>query len=90
MTLEEAQGVGGGVEVVYDWKVLSFVANRVQVLYKADSETLLGLTNAEEATSRAADAVDLYTCIPHADGLKAVCFFLSCRRNRTPFTDTRS
>eukprot|EP00061_Rhincodon_typus_P002347 g17282.t1 len=44
VTLKEAQdghvvqGVGGGVGVVHDWKVLSFVANRVQVLYKAVSE----------------------------------------------------
>eukprot|EP00061_Rhincodon_typus_P000734 g12601.t1 len=44
--------------MVRDWKMLSFVANRAQVLDKADSEPPLGLTNVEEATSGAADAVD--------------------------------
>eukprot|EP00061_Rhincodon_typus_P002499 g17728.t1 len=64
VALEEAQGghviqgVGGGAEVVCDWKVLSFVANRAQVLYKVVSEPLLDLTNVEKATSGAADAVD--------------------------------
>eukprot|EP00061_Rhincodon_typus_P017072 g45605.t1 len=64
VTLEEAQdghviqGVGGGVEVVRNWKVLSFVVNRVQVLYKAISKPPLGLTNVEEATSGPADAID--------------------------------
>eukprot|EP00061_Rhincodon_typus_P012305 g37948.t1 len=64
VTLEAAQdghvtqGVGGGVEVVRNWKVLSFVANRVHVLYKAISEPLLGLTDVEEATSGAVDAID--------------------------------
>eukprot|EP00061_Rhincodon_typus_P001947 g16215.t1 len=64
VTLEEArdgrvvQGVGGGVEMVHDWKVLSFVANRAQVLYKAVCEPSLGLTDVEEAASGAADAVD--------------------------------
>eukprot|EP00061_Rhincodon_typus_P008388 g30948.t1 len=64
VTLEEAQdghvtqGVGGGVETVRDWKALSFVAYRVQMLYKAVSEHPLGLTDVEEATPGAADAVD--------------------------------
>eukprot|EP00061_Rhincodon_typus_P001389 g14669.t1 len=64
VTLEEAQdghvaqGVGGRVDVVLDWKVLSFVTNRAQVLYKMVSEPSLGLTDVEEATSEAADAVD--------------------------------
>eukprot|EP00061_Rhincodon_typus_P001519 g15007.t1 len=63
-TLEEAhdghvtQGVGGEVEIVREWKVLSFVVNRAQVLYKVLSEPPLGLTNVEEATLGAADAVD--------------------------------
>eukprot|EP00061_Rhincodon_typus_P002446 g17594.t1 len=63
--LEEAQDghvtkrvEGGGVEMVCDWKVLSCVANRAQVRYKAVSEPPLGLTDVEEATSEAADAVD--------------------------------
>eukprot|EP00061_Rhincodon_typus_P001998 g16349.t1 len=30
----------------------------------------------------------LYTCIPHADGLKAVLFFLSRRPDQSPSTDT--
>eukprot|EP00061_Rhincodon_typus_P015356 g42980.t1 len=64
VTVEEAQDghvaqeLGGGVEVVHDWKVLSFVVNRVQVLYKVVSEPPLGLIDAEEATSGAVDAKD--------------------------------
>eukprot|EP00061_Rhincodon_typus_P001688 g15464.t1 len=64
VTLEEAQdehvvqGVAGGVEVVRNWKVLSFVANKAQVLYKAVSEPPLGFTDVEEATLGAAEAVD--------------------------------
>eukprot|EP00061_Rhincodon_typus_P001702 g15509.t1 len=64
VTLEEAQdghvtqGMGGGVEMIRNRKVLSFVVNRAQVLYKAVSEPLLGLTNVEEATSGTTDAVD--------------------------------
>eukprot|EP00061_Rhincodon_typus_P008330 g30850.t1 len=44
--------------MVRDRKVLSFVANRVQVLYKAVSEPPLGLTDVGEATSGAANAID--------------------------------
>eukprot|EP00061_Rhincodon_typus_P003272 g19685.t1 len=68
VTLEEAQdervalGVGGAVEMVRDWKVFSFVMNRGKVLYKAFSEPPLDLTDIEEATSGAVDAVD------HIDG----------------------
>eukprot|EP00061_Rhincodon_typus_P014279 g41208.t1 len=64
VTLEEAQdghviqGVGEGVEIVRDWKLLSFVTSRAQVLYKVVSESPLGLTDVEEATSGAADGVD--------------------------------
>eukprot|EP00061_Rhincodon_typus_P007446 g29153.t1 len=51
-TLEEAQGghVAMGVEMVCNWKMLSFVMNRTQAFYKAVSKPLPGLTNAEEAT----------------------------------------
>eukprot|EP00061_Rhincodon_typus_P004829 g23518.t1 len=62
--LEEAQdghvgqGVGGGVEVVRNWKVLSFVVNRVQVLCNAVSKPPLGLTDVAEATLEEADAID--------------------------------
>eukprot|EP00061_Rhincodon_typus_P003301 g19755.t1 len=45
-----------------DQKVLSLVTNRVQMLYKTVSEPPLGLTDVEEATSEAEDAVD------HVDG----------------------
>eukprot|EP00061_Rhincodon_typus_P010060 g34049.t1 len=48
--------------MVRDWKVLSFVTNRVQVLYRAVSEPPLGLTNVDEAISGAADTID------HIDG----------------------
>eukprot|EP00061_Rhincodon_typus_P002461 g17623.t1 len=64
VTLEGAQdghvtqGVGGGVEVVRDRKVLSFVVNGAQMLYKVVSEPLLSLTDVEEATSGTADAID--------------------------------
>eukprot|EP00061_Rhincodon_typus_P015774 g43652.t1 len=44
--------------MVRNQKLLSSVANRAQMRYKTDSETLLGLTDVEEATSGAADAVD--------------------------------
>eukprot|EP00061_Rhincodon_typus_P001260 g14216.t1 len=60
LTLEEAQDghVTQGVEMVRDQKVLSFVLYRVQVLYKAVSETPLDLTDVEETTLRATDAKD--------------------------------
>eukprot|EP00061_Rhincodon_typus_P002647 g18113.t1 len=64
LTLEEAedghvtQGVGGGVKMVCNRKVLSFVVYRAQMLYKAVSKLSLGLTDVQEATSGAADAVD--------------------------------
>eukprot|EP00061_Rhincodon_typus_P003453 g20116.t1 len=44
--------------MVHDRKVLSFVANRAQVLYKAASEPPHVLTDVEEATSGAVDAID--------------------------------
>eukprot|EP00061_Rhincodon_typus_P009083 g32278.t1 len=56
------QGTGGGVKMVHDWKVLSFVTNRAQTLYEIFSGSTLGLANVVEATSGAADAVD------HIDG----------------------
>eukprot|EP00061_Rhincodon_typus_P014530 g41599.t1 len=68
VTLEEAQdghvaqGVGGRAEMVRDRKVLSFVANKAQVLYKVVSEPSLGLTHVKQATSGSADAID------HIDG----------------------
>eukprot|EP00061_Rhincodon_typus_P006511 g27223.t1 len=61
--LEEAQnghvtqGMGGIVKMVGNWKVLSFVAYRAQMLYKAVSESPLGLTDIEEATSGAAESM---------------------------------
>eukprot|EP00061_Rhincodon_typus_P001025 g13496.t1 len=64
VTLEEAQdghvmkGVGGAVKIVGDRKVLSFVANRAQMLYETISESTLGLTDIEKATSGAADTLD--------------------------------
>eukprot|EP00061_Rhincodon_typus_P003186 g19479.t1 len=44
--------------MVPDREMLSFVANRVQMLYKTVSESTLGLTDVEEGTLGAADAVD--------------------------------
>eukprot|EP00061_Rhincodon_typus_P007702 g29670.t1 len=64
VTLEEVQdghvtqGVGGEVEVVCNRKVLSFVVNRAQVLYKVVSKCPLGLTDVEDTTSGTADTVD--------------------------------
>eukprot|EP00061_Rhincodon_typus_P016784 g45176.t1 len=64
VTLEEVQDghvgqvVGEGSKVVRDRKVLSFVMNREQMLCKTVSESPLGLTDVEEATLGAADAVD--------------------------------
>eukprot|EP00061_Rhincodon_typus_P015229 g42789.t1 len=69
VTMEEAQdghvfqGLGGGVEVVHDWKLSSSVANRAQVLYKVVFKPPLGLTDVEEPTKKAADALDhISTC----------------------------
>eukprot|EP00061_Rhincodon_typus_P014881 g42239.t1 len=68
VTPEEAQdrhvtqGVGGGVKMVRDQKVLSFVTNRVQMLYKMVFKPLLGFIDVEKATLGAADAVG------HTDG----------------------
>eukprot|EP00061_Rhincodon_typus_P016662 g44992.t1 len=56
VTLEKAQeghvtqGRGGGVKIVGDWKVLSFVAYRSQTFYETVIRFTLGLTNVEEAT----------------------------------------
>eukprot|EP00061_Rhincodon_typus_P007917 g30070.t1 len=44
--------------MIGDRKVVVFVAHRAQVLYKVVSEPSFGLTNVEEATLGAADAVD--------------------------------
>eukprot|EP00061_Rhincodon_typus_P012694 g38590.t1 len=44
--------------MVGDWKLLSFVTCRAQVLYKMVAESTFGLTDVEEATSGAADVVD--------------------------------
>eukprot|EP00061_Rhincodon_typus_P003736 g20854.t1 len=78
VTLEEAQdghatqGVSRGVKMVGDWKVL-FVAYRAQMLYEMFYEYVLGLTDAEEATLDAADAVDqvegcVGECLSNAEG----------------------
>eukprot|EP00061_Rhincodon_typus_P003037 g19129.t1 len=48
--------------MVRDRKVLSFVVNRAHMLYKMVSEPPLALTNVQEATLEAVDAVD------HVDG----------------------
>eukprot|EP00061_Rhincodon_typus_P011289 g36194.t1 len=64
VTLEETQdghvikGVGRGVEMVSNRKVLLIILNRVQTLCKSVSESLLGLTDVEEATWGATDTVD--------------------------------
>eukprot|EP00061_Rhincodon_typus_P006715 g27669.t1 len=64
MTLEDSQdghvtqGVGGEFEMVCDQKLLSFVVNGAQVLYKAVSQPPFGFTDVEEATLGAVDAVD--------------------------------
>eukprot|EP00061_Rhincodon_typus_P009268 g32640.t1 len=64
VTLEEAQdehvtqGLGGGSKMVRDRNVLSFVTNRVQMLYETVSASTLGLTDVEKATSGAVDAID--------------------------------
>eukprot|EP00061_Rhincodon_typus_P014570 g41658.t1 len=64
VTLEKAQnghvtqGVGGGVEMVHDWKVLLFIMNRVQVPYKVFSEPQFGLANVEKTTSGEANTID--------------------------------
>eukprot|EP00061_Rhincodon_typus_P003766 g20914.t1 len=63
-TLEEAQdgrvnqGVGGGVKMVGDRKVVVFVVYRVQMLYETVSNFTLSLTDVEETTLGAVDVVD--------------------------------
>eukprot|EP00061_Rhincodon_typus_P014932 g42323.t1 len=52
------QGLGKGIKIVGDRKVLSFVVYKAQMLYKTVSESKLGLTDVEEATLGAADTVD--------------------------------
>eukprot|EP00061_Rhincodon_typus_P013418 g39786.t1 len=49
---------GERVKMVRDWKVLSFVAYRVQMVYETVPESMLGFTVIEEATSGATDTVD--------------------------------
>eukprot|EP00061_Rhincodon_typus_P009988 g33914.t1 len=44
--------------MVGDQKVLLFVAYRVQMLYKTVSESVLGLTDVQEATSGVVDTLD--------------------------------
>eukprot|EP00061_Rhincodon_typus_P001902 g16087.t1 len=64
VALEEAQdghtikAVRGGVKMVGDRKVLLFIVYRAQMLYETVPKSVLGLTDVEEATSGAADAVD--------------------------------
>eukprot|EP00061_Rhincodon_typus_P015642 g43429.t1 len=64
VTLEEAQdgpvtqGVGLGVKMVGNLKVLLFVMYRAQMLRETVPESVLGLTDVEEATSGATDTVD--------------------------------
>eukprot|EP00061_Rhincodon_typus_P012895 g38931.t1 len=43
--------------MVRNWKVLLFVTYRVQMLYKTVSESTLGLTDVQEATSGVTDTV---------------------------------
>eukprot|EP00061_Rhincodon_typus_P004180 g21936.t1 len=64
VTLEEAQdghvikGVGGGVKMVGNRKMLSFVMYKAQMLHEMVLKSALGLTNVEEDTSGATDTVD--------------------------------
>eukprot|EP00061_Rhincodon_typus_P014258 g41174.t1 len=64
VALEEAQdghvtkGVGGGVKMVGNQKVLLFVMCRVQMLHETVPESALGLTDVEETISGATDAVE--------------------------------
>eukprot|EP00061_Rhincodon_typus_P005587 g25279.t1 len=44
--------------MIGNWKMLSLVVNRAQMFYKTVSESMLSLTDVEEATSGAADPVD--------------------------------
>eukprot|EP00061_Rhincodon_typus_P006900 g28007.t1 len=64
VALEEAQdghaiqGVGGGVKMVDNWKVMLFVTYRTQMLYETVSNSMHGLTDVAEGTLGAADIVD--------------------------------
>eukprot|EP00061_Rhincodon_typus_P009844 g33651.t1 len=64
VTLEDAQdghviqGVGGGIKMVGNRKVLSFVVYRKQMLYEMGPKSTLGLTKVQEPTLGATDTVD--------------------------------
>eukprot|EP00061_Rhincodon_typus_P006353 g26914.t1 len=64
VTLEEAQdghvikGVGGGVKIVSNLKVVLFVTFRAQMLHDTVPESTLGLTDVVETTLGATDTVD--------------------------------
>eukprot|EP00061_Rhincodon_typus_P015510 g43222.t1 len=64
VTLEEAQdghvtkGVGGGVKIVGNRKVVLIKAYREQMLHDLATETTLGLTDVEETTMGVTDTVD--------------------------------
>eukprot|EP00061_Rhincodon_typus_P007679 g29618.t1 len=63
-------GMGVGVKMVGNRKVLSFVTYRVQMLYEMVPNSTLGLTDVEEATSGAMDTIDQVgrcTCEPLLD-----------------------
>eukprot|EP00061_Rhincodon_typus_P011152 g35960.t1 len=74
VTLEEAQyghvtqGVGGGVKMVGNRKVWSFVTYRAQMLYETVSKFTFGLTVVEEATSGTVDNPH-WTGHPETQGL---------------------
>eukprot|EP00061_Rhincodon_typus_P000801 g12776.t1 len=64
VTLEEAQdgyvtqGMGGGVKMVSNQKVLLIIVYGAQVLRKSVTEATCGLIDVEEATLGATDTVD--------------------------------
>eukprot|EP00061_Rhincodon_typus_P009801 g33580.t1 len=63
------QGVGRGIRMVGERKVLSFVAYRAQMLYETVSESTLCLTDVEEATLGAADTIDQVAEVAEIDTL---------------------
>eukprot|EP00061_Rhincodon_typus_P016464 g44695.t1 len=65
VTLEEAQdghvieGMGEGIKMVGNWKVLLILVYTAQTLCESVIESVLGLTDVDEAASGATDTADL-------------------------------
>eukprot|EP00061_Rhincodon_typus_P008962 g32041.t1 len=84
VALEEAQdgrvikGMGEGIKMVSNWKVVLIITYRAQMLHETVPESALDLTDVEEATSGAMDT----------EGCRALHIFLEQRPEPSPPTTT--